>query len=415
MELYTTGYLDNGLGFLIAPRPGAHLIHLAAYLDHGVKDEDEAENGISHLLEHLLFNPNNLTGTQGKQWEALAKSGARMEAWTGKEHTRLGLSCLPRDLPKVMAFVADVLRNPKVTKQALEHERKIVLDEIHRKRHRPEFLWTLVEEALYAPPYGMSILGSPDIVSGLNLKQMKQRALDACTPERTRLVIAGKVDSAAVRLIEEHFEDWYAAPLHHEYRPVEIVPRLIGVPSRSERVTLYLSFPGPALGDPDRPATEVFAALLGGGLRSRMFQRLREEHQLVYAAQGGSSHWRRSGYLFMAMDLARERVQEAFGRLTELMQELQTAPPSHDETDETRESFALRALQESEGPGLATKLAQHWLNDEVYFPTRAARMYRQVSAQDVQAAAGYLSTQQMAVVGIGMGEAELAELLEVVA
>ncbi|MFC6663338.1 hypothetical protein [Deinococcus multiflagellatus] len=51
----------------------------------------------------------------------------------------------------------------------------------------------------------------------------------------------------------------------------------------------------------------------------------------------------------------------------------------------------------------------------MYFPTRAARMYRQVSAQDVQAAAGYLSTQQMAVVGIGMGEAELAELLEVVA
>ncbi|GGR78288.1 M16 family metallopeptidase [Deinococcus sedimenti] len=414
MELYTTGYLDNGLGFLIAPRPGAHLIHLAAYLDHGVKDEREQENGISHLLEHVLFNPNNLTGTQGKQWQALAKSGARIEAFTGKEHTRLGLSCLPRDLPKVMAFTADLLRNPKVTKQALEHERKIVLDEIHRKRNRPEFLWTLVEEALYAPPYGMSILGPPEIVSQLNLKQMRQRALDACTPERTRLVIAGKVDSGTVRLIEEHFEDWYAAPLHTEYRPVEIVPQLIGVPSRSERVTLYLSCPGPALGDPDRPATEVFGALLGGGLRSRMFQRLREERQLAYAAQGGSSHWRRSGYLFMAMDLARERVPEAFRTLMELIQEVQASPPREEETDETRESFALKALQESEGPGLATKLAQHWLNDEVYFPTRAARMYRQVSAADVQAAAGYLNPQQMAMVGIGMSDGELADLLEVV-
>ncbi|ULH17464.1 insulinase family protein (plasmid) [Deinococcus sp. KNUC1210] len=413
MELYTTGYLDNGLGFLIAPRPGAHLVHLAAYLDHGVKDEGAHENGISHLLEHVLFNPNNLAGPQGKQWEALARNGARMEAWTGKEHTRLGLSCLPRDLPKVMAFVADLLRNPKVTKQALEHERKIVLDEIHRKRNRPEFLWTLVEEALYAPPYGMSILGTPDIVSQLNLKQMRQRALDACLPERTRLVIAGRIDSSAVRMIEEHFEDWSGASATSEFTPVEIVPRLIGVPSQSERVTLYLSFPGPALGDPDRPATEVFTALLGGGLRSRVFQRLREERNLAYAAQGGSAHWRRSGYLFLALDLARQRVPEAYACLLELLGELQTNPPGELETDETRESFALRALQESEGPGLATKLAQHWLNDEVYFPTRAAQMYRRVRAADVQAAANYLNAQQMGMVGIGMSDTELANLLEV--
>jgi predicted Zn-dependent peptidase len=87
MEAYTAGYLDNGLGFLIAPRPGAHLVHVALYINHGVKDEKPEENGLSHLLEHILFNVNRFPPSLAKYFEPLARGGANFEAWTSKEHT----------------------------------------------------------------------------------------------------------------------------------------------------------------------------------------------------------------------------------------------------------------------------------------------------------------------------------------
>ncbi|MFC6660209.1 M16 family metallopeptidase [Deinococcus multiflagellatus] len=287
MDIYTAGYLDNGLGFLLAPRPGAHLVHLALYFDHGVKDEDPAENGICHLLEHLLFNVNRFPKRLARLFEPLARSGSQFAAYTGKEYTRLTFSMAPEHLERALIFLRALLERPPLEQATLEHERHIVMDEIARKRGRPEFLWNLLEEALFAPPYGLPVLGQPDVIAAFSLAQLKERAKQAFSPRRVRLVLTGRVKAEAGETIHKHLATWTGHTQASEAPSVEILPKAVAVEAGGSRAALYLGFPAPALPDAERPAAEVLAQLLGLGLRSRVFKQLREKSGLAYAVGGG--------------------------------------------------------------------------------------------------------------------------------
>jgi predicted Zn-dependent peptidase len=413
MECYTAGFLENGLGFLIAPRPGTHLVHLALYINHGVKDEAQAENGLSHLLEHVLFNTNRFPPALAKLFEPLARQGTQMEAWTSKEYTRLCLSFSPTQLGATLCFLRELLQKAPLREETLRHEKKIVLDEIARKRASNNYLWSIFEEALFAPPYGMPVLGQPNTVEGLSLSLLKRRLKDILTPERIRLVLTGRVDATCSNLIGEWFHDWGTEGRFEPSSPVELVPRLIALPSNSPRVGLYLGFPAPGLTDSERPAVETLAQILGFGLRSRVFRALREEAGLAYAVGGGSVHWRLTGYIYLAAEVARDRLTETFTRLMGAINELKSTSFELSEVHEARQSLSLRTLSEAEGPGLASRLGLHWLAGEVYYPTRAAAGFRNIKLELVNKATSYLNIQQMAIVGVGTSEQELNNLLEV--
>jgi predicted Zn-dependent peptidase len=413
MDAYTVGYLDNGLGFLIAPRPGAHLIHVALYLNHGVKDESADENGISHLLEHLLFNANRFPKRLAKFFEPLARSGANFEAWTGKEHTRLNLSIAPNQLNGALLFLRELLQKAPLQEKTLQHERGIVLDEIARKRASNSQLWSLFEEALFAPPYGLPVLGNPENIKQMSLRYLRRRVKDILRPGHVRLVLSGRVTAEATQCINDHFGDWSGDMQIDTTIPVEILPRAIALPSASPRVSLYLGFPAPRLTASDRSATEVLARILGSGLRSRVFRTLREEAGLAYAVGGGSVHWRQAGYLYVAVEVARERLHQSFQLLMSALDTLKSTPPDNEEIAESREGLSIQTLAEAETAGLATRLGLYWLAGETYYPRQAALAYKQVAPEAVIQAAHYLNTQRMALLGVGTTNEELVELLEV--
>ncbi|MBS3966860.1 MAG: insulinase family protein [Truepera sp.] len=413
MEVYTAGYLENGLGFLIAPRPGAHLVHLAAYLDHGVKDETPEENGISHLIEHLLFNVHRFPKHLASAWQELAQKGVYLEAWTGKEHTRLSLSCNAEQLRQALRFVRQLLKPLPIRQEAFDHERSIVMDEIARKRSSPEYLWNLIEEALYAPPYGLPVLGTPETVASIKLEDLRRKLHQVLAPVNLRLVLVGRCSAGVADAVYEMFSTWTAGKASSASPPIELAQRVMAIRGPGSRVKLYLAFPVPGLADKERYAVEILAHILGRGMASRVFRSLREEVELAYAVGGGSVHWRQSGYLFLAADLARERLDEGFRNLLKAATSLQTTPLLEEEVVSAREALALQALHEAEGPGLAYRLGVHWLAGEIYYPTQAASVYRQVSLSEVHAAARYLDPRHMALLGIGIHEDELARLLEV--
>lgn len=414
MDVYTAGYLENGLGFLLAPRPGAHLTHLALYLDHGVKDEALEENGISHLLEHLIFNVASFRGRLKTLWETLARQGSQFGAWTGKEHTRFTLSVPSTALGQALEFLSDLVRNPAIHKAALEHERKIVLDELERKKGRPEYLINLLEEALFAPPYGLSILGRAEVVSKISEVELRRKLKSFLHPERSRLVIAGRISDTCSEQIRQHFEMWQTGGLNMP-KPISLTlePRFVALSRPGTRVGLYLGFAAPALTDVDRPAMEVLAQLLGGGLRSRTFKRVREQDGLAYAVGGNSIHWRWSGYVFIGAELARERLLEGYSSLLRALEDLRRHLPDAVEVSEAAQALSLSRLNEAESGGLAHRLGMHWMSGDLYFPSQAAEGYRNVQASDIEQVASYLDPQRMALLGVGTTEEEIARLLEV--
>jgi predicted Zn-dependent peptidase len=300
-----------------------------------------------------------------------------------------------------------------LSKETLEHERRIVLDEIQRKRSKPEYLWSLVEESLYAIPYGLPVLGRSDVISSLDVRALRRHLNTVLTPSRIRMVLAGKAGPEVSAMIAETFGLWNGTYASCEPPPLEVAPRLLAIPGSGPRIGLYLAFPAPALPDRDRLGVEVLAQLLGRGFRSRIFQKLREESGLAYAVGGGSVHMRRTGYIYLAAELDRNRLREGYGRLMQTVREIGRRAPESDEVAEARETIALRVLQEAEGLGLAHQLGLHWLAGDIYYASRAAAAYRRVSREMVQEAATYLDPSGMAIVGVGLTEETIADLLEV--
>ncbi|MGL4611793.1 MAG: M16 family metallopeptidase [Trueperaceae bacterium] len=413
MEAYTAGYLDNNLGFLVAPRPGAHLIHVALYINHGVKDEKPEENGISHLLEHILFNANRFPPSLAKYFEPLARGGASYDAWTSKEHTRICLYIAPEQLGATLNFLRELLQKAPLREETLEHERGIVLDEIARKRASNSYIWNVFEEALFAEPYGLSVLGKPDVIQNISLNYLKRRVKDILHPERVRIIVTGKVSASAVDTIDKHFGSWQGGDCLPLSYPVEIMPRAIAIPSASPRVGLYLGFPAPSLTDSERPAVEVLAQMLGSGMRSRIFRKLREEAGLAYAVGGGSVHWRQAGYIFLALEVAREKLTEGYKLLVQSIRELSQSPSDLDEISEAKQALWLRTLTEAENAGFASRLGLHWLAGEIYYPRQAAHSYKSVNTNLIAEAVQYLDVQRMALLGMGTSDEDLSNLLEV--
>lgn len=413
MDVYTAGYLENHLGFLVAARPGARLIHLAAYIDHGVKDETLEQNGISHLIEHMIFNLGRFPRRLARQWEPLKRQGAQFEAWTGKEYTRIGLSFLPEYAAQALTFVRQLLEKPPLNQEALVHERQIVLDEIARKRSKPEFLWSLVEEALYAPPYGLPILGKPETVAKLELTELRETLRRVLVPSRIRLVLAGRIKESITTLISDIFGSWDAPFRNPELPPVEVMPKMVAIPGGGSRVSLHLAFPAPSLTDSARHASEVIAGILGSGLESRVFRRLREERGLAYGVGGGSVHWHRTGYIVLSADLAKERLIAAYRCLLEIIDSFKSHAIEPNEVAMAGEGLALNVFREAEGSSLAHRLGLHWLAGEMYYPSRAAIAYKNVTVEDVTRSAAGLDPKRMAIVGVGIDENDLTQLLEV--
>jgi predicted Zn-dependent peptidase len=306
----------------------------------------------------------------------------------------------------------ELLQKAPLREETLKHERGIVLDEIARKRASNSYIWNVFEEALFAPPYGLSVLGTPDSVKSLSLKHLKRRVKDILKPERVRLVVTGKVTANCVEQIDKQLGSWQSGGFIELTTPVEIMPRAVAIPNASSRVGLYLGFPAPALTEPERPTVEVLAQILGNGLRSRIFRKLREEAGLAYAVGGGSVHWRQAGYIFLALELARERVLEGYQSLLNVLNDLKNAPPDTDEIAEAKQSLRLRTLTEAEGAGFASRLGLHWLAGETYYPKQATYAYKNVKPESVAAAAQYLDTHCMALLGMGTSDEDLSRLLE---
>lgn len=414
VELYSAGYLDNGLGFLLAPLPGARLVHLGVYLDQGVRSESSENNGISHFLEHIAFNPAHFNRTLLRQWSYLEASGVQLEAWTGKEYLSFRLTLPPDLLPKAIAFVRSLLVPGRIRNASVERERAIILEEIARKKATPEFAFDLLESALFAPPYGRPVLGDPRVVAQLSAKELRNWARKTFNASRTRLIISGAVREWAEKALM-HFEDYPGGLVLQESPRVEVLPRFVAIPGRRPRVRLLLGFPAPVIDDPDRPAVEVLAHLVGGGLGSRLFAKIRQRDGLAYEVGGGSLHYRFLGYVYFYIELSRENLSRGLNGVLDALREIRSSPPSADELRRAKEGVALQRLREAETPGVLRRLGLFWMAGGLYFPSEEVKAYHRVREEDVsQMADRYLCAKQMALVGIGATEEEMEGLMEVI-
>jgi predicted Zn-dependent peptidase len=280
--------LPNGLTVLSEHMPGVRSVAIGAWVRAASLHEPRERMGVSHLLEHMVFK-----GTERRSAHEIALSlealGGSLDAYTSREHTVYQARVLDEHLLEAADVIGDIVFHPTLRASDLALERKVILEEIAMVEDTPDDLvFELHNELLWGPhPYGYSILGTRETVKRLgvaDLEELHERAYHA-----GQLVVAASGNVEHERLLDVlERTGWASAP----GRPREhvLLPPPVTVPPTSAhhdrdgaQTHVVIGRGAVAHDDPRRFALLLVSTLLGGGMSSRLFQRVREELGLAYS------------------------------------------------------------------------------------------------------------------------------------
>jgi predicted Zn-dependent peptidase len=292
--------LDGGLSVLTHKVSGVRSASVGVWVRYGSAHETPGEQGSAHLLEHMVFK-----GTARRSAKDIAlvleRLGGSLDAYTSREHTSYQARVLGEDLDTALDVLADFVVAPQIRDEDLELEREVVLEEIAMVEDTPDDLvFELHNQAIWPDhPYGHSILGTRETVEATSAEQLRRLHRRAYGRGSLVVAAAGAVDhGAVVDLAARHFDrlkNGEAPPALPAAPPMEPVEQRIERPGSQTHIVLGRRTFGHA--DPRRHTLILLSAALGGGMSSRLFQRVREELGLAYAVFSFQSFYRAGGTL----------------------------------------------------------------------------------------------------------------------
>ena len=264
---------------------GLQSLALSVVLRGGARWEDQARNGWSHLLEHMVFKGAGERSARDIV-EAVEAQGGQINAATGHERTSFQVRCLKGGLPLAMSVLSDLVRRPTLAEADLEQEKSVIAQEIAEAADTPDDkVFDLAQACAFTgQPLGRPILGSVEGLARATPEALAayHRALYA--PERIVVSAAGALDEdELMALAEAAFGDAVRGAAGFEPEPARFVGGAEAETRKLEQAHLVLLREGFSARDPDYFALRLFAEALGGGMSSRLFQIVREEMGLAYA------------------------------------------------------------------------------------------------------------------------------------
>jgi predicted Zn-dependent peptidase len=317
----------NGLTVLTEILPGVRSAAVGIYVRTASAHEPRSQLGISHFLEHMVFK-----GTERRSAQQLALEleirGGGLDAFTGRDYTSYQAHVLDADLPLAVEILTDLVRRPLLRESDLEPERNVILEEINGVADAPDDLvFELHAGALWPDhPYGYSILGTPGSLEGLSAQDLRTLHREGYYRGNCVIAAAGHVNHDQLLTVLER-EGWFQGGTPEPPRGGVIpVPAVRGTSHTEHRDTAQThivfgtdTFP---LKDPRRFSLSILTNVFGGGMSSRLFQRVREELGLAYAIFAYKHFYQGSGQLGVYVgtqpstaDRAVEAIRVEYSRL----------------------------------------------------------------------------------------------------
>jgi predicted Zn-dependent peptidase len=399
----------NGLVVLSEKLPGVRSAAVGIYVRTASAHEPARQLGISHLLEHMVFK-----GTERRSARELALElevrGGGLDAFTGRDYTCYQAHVLDADLPLALEILTDLVRWPLLRQSDLESERNVVLEEINGVADTPDDLvFELHARALWPThPYGYSILGTPESLDALSAEDL--RALHRAGYYRGNCVIAaaGNVEHTQLLSVLER-EGWFEGDTREPPRPrIAAIPAVAGGNCIEHRDTAQThivfgtdTFP---LRDPRRFPLAILTNVFGGGMSSRLFQRVREELGLAYAIYAYKQFFQSSGQLGVYVGTQASTADEAVDAIREEYSRLarEGLPPAELANGKQQLKGQIMLSLESPGARMA-RLAGFLLYDDHYRPLdEMLKEIDGVSQDDVSAiATEFFAPDRQTVVRLG--------------
>lgn len=389
--MYELTTLDNGLRILTVTMPHVRSVSLGFFMGVGSRYESEAMAGASHFIEHMLFKGTARRPSALEIAEAIEGKGGMFNASTGLEATLYWAKVSVPHLPVALDVMSDMLLGAKFDPQEIEKERTVINEEIAYSLESPDSLSQVLVNRLQWPdhPLGRDIAGSQQSVARLDRTALLAYLADHYRPSKTILGLAGRVDHGEiVAWARAHLAEWepvpaYAfepAPLNHHGPNVHIEHRDTG------QTHLCFSFEGLSRCHPDQFTLRLLNIILGEGMRSRLFQQVREQLGLAYAVDSYASMLQDTGsvgiYAGVSVSRVQETIQAILGQLDRMRQELVPC----DELERARDFVQGRLMLSLEDSFTmaAWYARQELLGPQVLEPDDVLERFSTVQPADVQ-------------------------------
>src|SRR5689334_8845778 len=292
--------LPNGLTIITEEMQHIRSVSIGIWIKSGSRDEDPQWNGISHFVEHMVFK-----GTKSRTAEDIARQvdsiGGNMDAFTAKECICFNVKVLDEHLPIAMDVLSDLVLNPIFDVKDIGRERGVILEEIKMDEDNPDYLVheIFTQNFWKDHPLGKPILGTKETVRSFARENLFEFYSQRFGPNNIIVSAAGNLNHRHfVNLIEARFAGLEPVSNGHHQAVPTITPRIITRNKKSlEQVQLCMGVPSHPISHEKRYVSYVLNTVLGGGMSSRLFQKIREEQGLVYSIYSDLNPYRDTGVL----------------------------------------------------------------------------------------------------------------------
>lgn len=288
--------LSNGLRVVTIERPHVSLAALKLFIKVGSR-HDGLHPGISHFVEHLLFNRSWRDGQSA--FRTIESVGGEINAVTHREYTALQAVVLPRYVPRVVHLFAELLAPLDLSPDLLARERDIIVREYERASDTQTVIWDLFLQALWGDdPLARAVYGSFEVVRSLTASHLEAHFSRYWVPSRIVLAGAGAVDHEEIVTLAQHELGWEGkAEWTDTFPTAGRGPRRAALHRDIQTTHVAVGTEAVGLGDPRRPTVKVLDIILGHGASCRLHRRLREELGLVYHVSTVAMAYEDRGYL----------------------------------------------------------------------------------------------------------------------
>jgi predicted Zn-dependent peptidase len=407
--VYRKTVLDNGLRVLTTHMPHTRSVGLGIFTGVGSRYEAEAERGISHFIEHMMFKGTERRPEAQQIAEAIEGLGGVMNANTSNEVTSYWAKVAHHHLPVALDVLLDLFRHSKLEPQEIERERQVIIQEISAMMDIPDsWVHVLIAQLVWPEhPIGWEIAGTKESVTGIDRQDMLDYIGSTYTPGNTVITLAGKLehDQVLKQLVQE-LETWEP----RSARP--FVPATAAPPGPSLRVEfrkteqahLCVGMRGLSMKDPDRFKLRVLNVILGEGMSSRLFLEIREKRGLAYSVGSYASYLRDSGAIVLYAGVPPQKAVDVVDAMMEQLDRLRQQSVPETELSKAKEFTKGRILLRMEDTFANAQWygQQEVLDQEVLTVDQVIEELDAVTSDDVQEVAKRLfATEGLNLAAIG--------------
>lgn len=420
---YERKKLANGVRVVVAPMPASLTTTVLVLTATGSKYEAKQISGVSHFLEHMCFKGTIKRPSAQAVSEELDGLGARYNAFTGHESTGYFAKVENRLFPQALDVVADIFLNSTLPASEMEKERGVIIGEIEMNEDDPQrHVVDVFIELLYGDqPAGRDVAGTRDTIKNMTRDEMADYRAKHYVASATVVVIAGNVNLKTVwedvlkafdGISRDGKTDKEKTDDKQDFPAVKTTFR------DTSQTHLILGFRSYDVYDERQKILRLLAAILGGGMSSRLFKKVRDEMGAGYYVSADNDFFTDHGFFSIATGVANPRVKEVMKAVLKEAVRMKTEIVPVAELERVK-NFLIGGL--FSGLETSNSLAAFYGGNEVLVkplktPQEIADEVRAVTAEDIRRVAEEIfseKTLNLALIGPYKDAGEFLPLLKI--